>query len=180
MMGKACIQKVKTKNTKDYFKKGEYHGIGLEYNKNRNKQRKMIFENGKDCYCILYDENNNEIYKGLLKERRPKEGNNIKIYDNYLSNIYIGIFNNFEYNGKILFYEIKYGKKESNEIHFKGIFNNDLYENVILYDPQGNIIYEGVFMKDIIKKIKIYNLKDIENMKEIIIKVNIQDFLIGD
>ncbi len=94
MMGKACIQKVKTKNTKDYFKKGEYHGIGLEYNKNRNKQRKMIFENGKslkDCYCILYDENNNEIYKGLLKERRPKEGNNIKIYDNYLSNIYIGI-----------------------------------------------------------------------------------------
>jgi hypothetical protein len=31
----------------------------------------MKFENGKPlkiCYGILYDKNNNEIYKGLLKE----------------------------------------------------------------------------------------------------------------
>ena len=117
----------------------------------------MIFENDKplkECYGILYDENNNEAYKRILYEERPKEAKNITIYDNDLNEIYIGDFYNFEYNGKGTLYY-----KEYNRIYFKGIFKNDLYENGILYDPEGNIIYEGDFMKDIIKNIKIYDLE---------------------
>ena len=122
----------------------------------------MIFENGKplkENYGILYDEDNNEIYKGIICEERPKEGKNITIYDNDSNKIYIGDFYDFKYNGEgTLFYKQEKGKS-NNRIHFKGSFKNDLYENGILYDPQGNIIYEGDFMNGNFEKRKIYDLE---------------------
>ena len=43
----------------------------------------MEFEKGKplnECYGILYDKNNNEIYKGLLKEEKPEKAKPVTIY----------------------------------------------------------------------------------------------------
>ena len=125
----------------------------------------MIFENDKplkECYGVLYDENNNETYKGMLYEERPKEGKNITIYDIDSNKIYTGDFYNFKFNGKgTLFYKEKEElyKIKKNRIHFKGMFKNDLYENGILYDPQGNIVFEGSFLNDIFEKRKISDLE---------------------
>ena len=63
----------------------------------------MIYERGTplmECNEILYDENENEIYTGILKNYMTEKGKNITIYDNNLNISYIGDISNFTYNGK--------------------------------------------------------------------------------
>ena len=58
-----------------FFYLNKYGGIGIEYFPNGKKIRKMKYNYGypaKESYGILYDDNNNEIYKGLLIEEKPK------------------------------------------------------------------------------------------------------------
>ena len=58
----------------------------------------MIYNNGmplKNCYGILYDNNENQIYKGELYEEKPKEVKNFTIYDYEGNKIYSGDFSSF-------------------------------------------------------------------------------------
>ena len=126
-----------------YFKDGYYNGIGIEYFNNGNRKRKMKYEKNKPlekCYGILYDDNNNEIYRGLLINKIPDCGKSVTIYDNNEFKIYKGDFLLCKYHGKgILYFE------GNNKIYFNGIFNNGEYLNGIIYEPDGKKIYEGEF-----------------------------------
>ena len=146
-----------------YFNDGEYHGIGIEYFQKGKLRRKMFYENGKslkESFGVLYNDDN-IIYQGLLKNLKPENGKNITIYDNKNFIIYIGDISNFEFNGKgILYYE------ESNEIYFDGFFDMGSYIHGKLYDPQGNLIYDGEFMNNHPKEIKNVNLYELnKNIK---------------
>ena len=147
------------------FLNGEYNGIGIEYMK--NGKRKMKFEKGKpakECYGILYDNNNNEIYKGLLKEQKPENAISVSIYDDYGKIKYTGDFFNFKYNGKgKLYYNNNYYEKDE-KIYFDGIFAMDKFIKGTLFSPKGDKIYEGEFIDNIPKEgknITIYNIKGI-------------------
>ena len=81
--GKGVLYSNKQIKYEGDFHNGKYYGIGIEYKK--NGKRKMKFRYGKpekECYGILYDNNNNEIYKGLLKEQKPENAKSASIYDN--------------------------------------------------------------------------------------------------
>ena len=140
------------------FDNGLYSGIGIEYFQKEKLKRKMFYKNGepsKECLGVLY-RNNDIIYKGLLKDYKPENGKDITIYDNRRKISYIGDLSNFKYNGKgILYYE------KSKHIYFDGIFNMDLFIKGILYDPEGNKIYEGEFMNGQPKECKNINLYEI-------------------
>ena len=145
------------------FENGIYNGIGIEYFQKEKLRRKMLFEKGeplKECLGVLYYENN-IIYKGLLKNFKPENGKNITIYDNRRNISYIGDFTDFKYNGKgILYYD------KSNQIYFDGTFDMGLFINGILYDPEGNKIYEGEFTNNQPKDCKNINLYELNgNLK---------------
>ena len=142
-----------------YCVDGKYEGIGIEYFQKGEIKRKMVYKNGQplnECYGVLYNENNNEIYKGLLKDFKPETGNNITIYNAKRYIIYIGDFKCFEYNGKgILYYQ------NSDKIYFNGIFDMNTYKSGALYDPEEKKIYEGEFSNNKpkeCKNIKLYEL----------------------
>jgi len=141
-----------------FFKEGKYEGIGIEYFQGGKLKRKMIYEKGEplnECIGVFYDEDK-IIYQGLVKDLRPEIGKNFTIYDSKRNIIYRGDLNNFEFNGKgILYYE------NSKNIYFDGFFDSGSYIYGILYDPEGNKIYEGEFMNNNPKtctNIKLYEL----------------------
>ena len=162
-----CIKGIiKYKNYIKYeyeFKPEQNSYIGIEYSSDGNIQRKMEydFQFGfpipKDySFGILYDNFNNIIYSGLLKNLKPRESKNLAIYNKYGIKMYFGNISNFLYNGKgIVYYN------NSDEIYFKGIFNYGNYNEGILFDPKENKIYEGKFMNNFpsdSKNIKLFNL----------------------
>ena len=170
--GKGILYKNGKKKFEGHFASGKYNGIGIEYLSNGKKRRKMKYEKGqalKECYGSLYDDKNTEIYTGILKNGIPEKAKSIPIYiDEYL--LYIGDIDSFKYQGEGTLY---FEKKD--KVFFKGQFHQGEFENGLLYDPYGNLIYEGSFMNGIPKEgrnIKLYrvnaNLKyegDIFNYK---------------
>lgn len=186
--GKGILYKNNIKIYEGYFKEGEYDGIGIEYFSNGNKKRKAIYYKNKicdKCKGILYDNNNNEVYSGLLKYGRPKEGKNLIIYgdDDYI--IYKGDFSSFKYNGKgIVYYEninkkkfdgilkddyyakgILYYKNEFKE--YEGEFNNNKYEGegILYFETNDIIYYKGSFMSGEFKNGTLYDLKGLKLYK---------------
>ena len=118
----------------------------------------MIYERGTplmECNGILYDEKENEIYTGILKNCKPEQGKNITIYDNNLNISYIGDISNFTYNGKGKLYFLN-----SDKIYFDGFFDTDTFVYGKLYDYEGNQVYEGAFTNN-----KPKNAKDIKLCK---------------
>ena len=161
---------IKYKDIKKYeceLKNGKKSVIGIEYLHNGNIKRKMEYEydEGWDSinlypkiqsYGILYDGNNNIAYKGLLKNFKPKDSNYIDIYNKKGNKIYSGSISNYVYHGEGIEYY-----NDSDIIHFKGLFNNQIYEKGLINDPKGNKIYEGIFINNIpkeCKNIKLFNL----------------------
>ena len=123
----------------------------------------MKFENGKplkEWYGILYDNNNNEIYKSLLKEQNHN-AKSVTIYDDYGNIKYIGDFFDFKYNGKgCLYYKNDYFTKNE-KIYYEGIFGRDKFINGTLFSPKGDKLYEGEFFDNYPnegKNITIYNI----------------------
>ena len=141
----------------------------LDFDKNL-KQIKELSEKLKEStdgsITILYHDINNETIKyrgGYIDNKYEGKG---KLYDNKGNIIYKGYFSNNEYNGfgnefknNKLLYEgfYKNGKKngkgiiyydDSEKIYFNGLFDMDNYQEGILYDPDGNEIYEGLFMNN--------------------------------
>ena len=158
--GRGTLYYNNNKKYEGYFERGGYEGIGIEYFK--NGKRIMEYKKGepeKQCYGILYDNNNNQIYEGLLIDQRPKNTKNATIlytgrYDNRRA--YVGDFFNYKYHGNgILYYEYE------EKIYFKGIFCMEQYKSGILYDPEGKEIYNGEFINNYPKEgknIRIYSL----------------------
>ena len=145
--GKGILYKKGIKIYEGYFLNGYYHGIGTEYLSNGNRKRRLIYVEGKirsKCYGILFNENNEEQYKGLLVNGRPEKGKSLTFYGENDYIIYKGDFSNFMYNGEgILYYE------KENKILFKGIFKDDKYSNGILYFNDGSKQFEGEFFNNI-------------------------------
>ena len=140
------------------FNESKYYGIGIEYFRKGISKRKMVYDGFplKECFGELYDEKSNLIYQGLLKNFKPEKGKDIAIYDEERYLAYIGDFSNFEYIGKGILYYTK-----TNMIFFDGIFDMGLFSKGSLYDPKGEKIYEGEFIKGQpkeIKNIKLYEL----------------------
>ena len=136
----------------------------LEQNIKKNEKRRMKFyygEPSKECYGILYDNNNNEIYKGLLKEQKPENAKSVAIYDDYGKIKYIGDFFDFKYNGKgCLYYKNDYFETDE-KIYFDGIFRMDKFIKGTLFSPIGDKVYEGEFIDNYPKEgknITIYNI----------------------
>ena len=136
--GKGTLYEGGIKKYEGNFISGEFEGVGIEYFPNGNRIRKMKYIYGckaQKSYGILYDENNKEIYCGLLINGNPKEGKNITIYRYSGDKLYKGDFSSYKYNGKGIYYD------NSNKILFEGIFKDDQYFNGILYDENGNKKY---------------------------------------
>ena len=133
-----------------HFKNGVYEGIGIEYLSNGKRKRKSKFSKGKilnECQGVLYGENEEEIYKGILKNGIPEEGKDLIIYDEYDYIIYKGDFSSFKYNGNgILFYEKSYNK------FCEGNFKDGIFIYGISYDPEGQILYKGDFKNNFPKE----------------------------
>ena len=145
--GKGILYSNKQIKYEGNFLNGEYNGIGIEYRK--NGKIKMKFENGKplkESYGILYDNNNNEIYKGLLKEQKPENAKSVAIYDEYGEIKYFGDFFDFKYNGKGKLYYENDNFKNDEKIYFDGIFGMDKFIKGTLFSPKGDKVYEGEFI----------------------------------
>ena len=106
-----CIKGIiKYNNKKKYeyeFIPDKKSSIGIEYFANGNIKRKMEYDFNWDyttakkySFGILYDDNNNIIYSGLLKDFKPKESDNIVIYNEYGNKMYFGGISNYLYNRK--------------------------------------------------------------------------------
>lgn len=82
--GKGILYFNNIKKYEGNFVNGQYDGIGIEYF--TNGKRKMVYKEGKPLnqyYGILYDNNNQEIYEGILIDQRPEKASNASIfYDN--------------------------------------------------------------------------------------------------
>jgi len=70
----------------------------------------MKYKNGQaleECYGLLYDDKNTEIYTGILKNGIPEKAKSVPIYvDEYL--LYIGDIDSFKYHGEgTLYFEKK-------------------------------------------------------------------------
>ena len=157
--GKGILYKNGKKKFEGYFESGHYNGVGIEYLSNGKKRRKMKYRYGQplnECYGTLYDENDKEIYTGILKNGIPEHAKLVTIYDNEDNLIYIGDFYSFKYHGEgTIFFE------KNNKFYFKGKLREGELVNGILYDLNGNPIYEGSFMNNIPKEgndIKLYRL----------------------
>lgn len=124
---------IKYKNIKKFeceLKNDKKSVIGIEFLDNGNIKRKMEYEYYKNwssinlypkiqSYGILYNENNNIIYKGLLKSFKPQESDYINIYNENGNKIYSGSISNYAYHGEGIEYY-----NDSDIINFKGLFNN--------------------------------------------------------
>jgi hypothetical protein len=162
--GKGILYSNKQIKYEGNFLNGVYNGIGIEYIK--YGKRKMKFENGKplkECYGILYDNNNNEIYKGILKEQKPKNAKAAAIYYDNGDIQYIGDFFDFKYNGKGQLYY-----KKGEKIYFDGIFGMDKFIKGTLFSPQGDKVYEGEFIDNYPKEGKNITIYDINGNTEYI------------
>jgi len=145
--GKGTLYKNKIKKYEGNFFDGQYHGIGIEYLSSGKRKRKAFYSYGKileNCNCILYNENDEEIYNGILSNGIPEKGKSLIIYieddgdDDYI--LYKGDFESFQYNGKgILYY------KKNNIVRFNGIFKENKFFKGILYYKSGYKEYEGEF-----------------------------------
>ena len=161
--GKGIFYEYNNKKYEGNFVDGQLDGIGIEYY--IYGKRKMEYKEGKpskECYGILYDYNNQEIYEGILIDQRPEQASNASIlYEN--GNLkYYGNFINFKYNGKgLIYYE-----KSNGKIYFDGMFIMDECVNGVLYDPYGIKIYEGEFINNNPKEVKNIKLSEYdENLK---------------
>ena len=161
---------IKYKNIKKFeciLKNGKESFIGIEFLENGNIKRKMEYKYKyynffpmipkKKSYGILYDDYNNIIYKGLLKNFKPKESDNINIYNENGNKIYSGSISNYLYHGEGIEYY-----NDSDIIKFKGLFNKQNYERGAIYDPKGNKIYEGIFINNVPKEYKNIKLFDLD------------------
>ena len=141
------------------FNNEKYEGIGIEYFYKGILKRKMVYNQGeplKECFGEYYDENNNLIYQGLLKNLRPENARDVTIYEKYKNIVYIGGFINYEYNSKgILYYE------NSDKKYFEGLLEEGKFIKGTLYDPEGNKIYEGEFNNNNPKECKNITLYDL-------------------
>ena len=156
--GKGTLYNQKNKKYEGNFLYGKYHGIGIEYLLCGKKRRKMKYKKGKalsKSFGVLYDDDK-EIYFGILKNGKPENAKDITIYDDYDFRIYKGGFKSYEYDGiGTLYFE------KENKIFFDGNFKNNMFVNGILYDLEGNKIYEGEFLDNIPKEgknLKLYEL----------------------
>ena len=145
--GKGILYKNGKKIYEGNFKNNKYESIGIEYLSNGKRKRKAKYHSGvilNECYGVLYDKNDNELYRGMLKNGIPKEGKSLILYDKDDYIIYEGDFSSFHYNGKgILYFEKSY------QILFNGTFRDDKYLNGILYYIYGNKKYEGEFNNNV-------------------------------
>jgi len=144
--GKGNLYENGKKIYEGYFLNGYYNGIGIEYLTNGNRKRKLIYKEGKienKCYGILYDENNEEEYKGLLINGKPEKGKSLTFYGENDYIIYKGDFASFKYNGEGRLYF-----KGENKILFNGIFKDDEFSNGIFYYDDGSKQYEGEFFNN--------------------------------
>ena len=163
------INKMSEKNNEKNNEKNKEknNSIQIKYFQDGTIRRKIEYSYGNYCKGILY-ENNKEIYKGLLKKGLPHRAKNLTIYDKNKYKVYKGDFDSFKYNGKgILYY------RNSNIIYFEGYFIDNNYDNGVMFDPEGNILYEGKFIDNHPKEsknIKYYerngNIKYIGDFKE--------------
>ena len=117
----------------------------------------MKYENGvilEKSYGILYDNNNKEIYIGLLILWKPKEGKKFIFYEDNGDIKYEGDFSNYKYNGKDIIFikDIKL---------YEEIFKNDKYYNGILYNEIEYKKYEGEFKDNFPKEVNDIKLNDI-------------------
>ena len=104
---------------------------------------------------ILYEYSGKIEYKGFFKNNEYNGfGNEYYYYNGKLK--YEGYFLNGKRHGKgILYYY------SSDAIYFNGIFDKSNYIEGIIYEPNGNKIYQGTFINNIPKEgknIKLYNI----------------------
>ncbi len=129
----------------------------LYFDKEKNEKIKYkggYIDNKYEGRGILYAYSGKIEYNGYFSNNEYNGfGNKYDYYDEKLE--YEGFFTNGKKNGKgILYYY------NSQQIYFNGIFDMDNYIEGILYDPNGNIIYEGIFTNNRPKegkKLKLYN-----------------------
>jgi len=160
--GKGILYSNKQIKYEGNFYYGKYNGIGTEYIKNGKRKMKFFYgKPEKECYGILYDNNNNEIYKGLLKEQKPENAKSVSIYDEDGNIKYFGDFFDFKFHGKgQLYYKNNYNEKDE-KIYFDGIFEKDKFIKGTLFSPEGDKVYEGEFIDNIPKEgknISVYNI----------------------
>ena len=125
------------------FKNGKYYWIGIEYLENGKKRTKMKFSIGEPsikCYGILYGENNEEVYSGLLKNGIPEKAKNVSIYDKNELLIYKGDFLDFKYYGYGELYD-----KSNSYLLYKGNFKLGIYDGKGILYEYGKIKYGGEF-----------------------------------
>ena len=130
--GKGILYKNGKKIFEGNFKNGKYENIGIEYLPNGKRKRKARYLSGEilnQCYGVLYDKNDKELYKGILRDGIPKEGKSLIFYGDGDYIIYEGDFSSFQYNGNGI-------------IYFK---KNDKYIEGTLYYSEGNKKYEEKF-----------------------------------
>ena len=141
--GKGILNKKNKKIYEGYFINNKYDGIGIEYLLNGNRRRKAFYSKGyicNQCNGIIYNEKNEEIYIGLLRDGIPKEGKSLSIYYDEENILYKGDFISFKYDGKgILYYA------NNNKMKYNGIFKEGNFIKGILYDITGYKQYEGDF-----------------------------------
>ena len=158
-----------------------------DFNKNLQEIRKLsenLKEPLKEPVSILYyDEEKKRIkYKGEMMNNKY-EGRGI-LYNDYGDIIYNGYFSNNDYDGfgnefknKKLVYEgfFNNGKKNGkgslyynnkNQIYFTGIFNISKFNEGITYSPDGEKIYEGLFINNRPKEGKNLKLFDLDGELE--------------
>ena len=156
-----CIKGIMKYNNKkrfEYeFKPDRHSVIGNEFFSNGNLKTKTEYEYGYeyeyDClkpkkysYGVLYDENNNIIYSCLLKYLRPKEANNITLFNKYGEKMYFGNISNFLYNddnNAHIYHDTCLGIY----LYYEGGIKNDKYNGFgkIYYCQNKSLQFQGNF-----------------------------------
>ena len=152
-----CIKGImKYNNKKRYeyeFKPNKYSVVGNEFFSNGNLKRKMEYKYDNNClkpknysYGILYDDNSNIIYRGLLKNLRPKEANKITLFNEYGRKMYFGNVSNFLYNddnNAHIYHDTCLGIY----LYFEGGIKNDKYNGFgkIYYCQTKSLQFQGNF-----------------------------------
>ena len=129
-----------------FFTEGKKNGKGILYYKNSE----TIYFNGifdMDNYSegILYDPNGNIIYEGLFEKNKPKEGQNLKLYNTYGWLTYEGDLLNFQYHGNGTLYENRNYEYEYEFSKFIGEFKNGKFDGQGKLYLENYLYYEGNF-----------------------------------
>ena len=147
------------------FKNNEINGEGVKYYKNgkkhlegnfdfKNEKNEFNFEFSKKYVKgVIYDMEQNKSYETEIINFTPKEGKNIKLYEDDIYLIYDGDFFDYKYHGKGKLYtdekylQSEYKLKYDGEFKY-GLFDGygKLYKKFYKY-----VYYEGYFSKGEIK-----------------------------